>query len=116
MVTFEDSSAIENYVQAQSIAPMARKRVGTRTVYRCHNNFGDMFPKITDLGLAQRGDGPGAANASYTAQLLPSPGSPSRRWMVLQCRYMELRHHGKRVVSKRSVVHRVLTDCRCGNS
>ncbi|KAI0809835.1 kinase domain-containing protein [Xylaria sp. FL0064] len=47
---------------------MARKRVGTRTVYRCHNDFGHiqgdnglvkMYPKITDLGLAQRGDGPG---------------------------------------------------------
>jgi serine/threonine-protein kinase SRPK3 len=38
-----------------------------RTVYLCHNNFGDcdgksalkkMSPKITDFGLAQRGDQP----------------------------------------------------------
>ncbi|GAW19521.1 hypothetical protein ANO14919_090090 [Xylariales sp. No.14919] len=68
MVTFEDPSVIEAFIQGQSTHPMARKRVGARTVYRCHNDFGDihdnkglgkMYPKITDLGLAQRGDGPG---------------------------------------------------------
>ncbi|KAF2970548.1 hypothetical protein GQX73_g3030 [Xylaria multiplex] len=68
MVTFEDPSVIEAFVQGQLKHPMARKRVGTRTVYRCHNDFGGlhnaealgkMYPKITDLGLAQRGDGPG---------------------------------------------------------
>ncbi|KAI1279402.1 putative serine/threonine-protein kinase [Xylaria sp. FL0933] len=65
MVTFEDPSVIETFVQGQLNHPMARKRAGTRTVYRCHNDFGDihgekglgkMYPKITDLGLAQRGD------------------------------------------------------------
>ncbi|KAI0542646.1 putative serine/threonine-protein kinase [Xylaria digitata] len=69
MVTFEDPSIIEAFIQGQLKHPMARKRVGTRTVCRCHNDFGDihndkvlknMYPKITDLGLAQRGDGPGS--------------------------------------------------------
>ncbi|KAF5011334.1 hypothetical protein FDECE_2552 [Fusarium decemcellulare] len=66
MVTFEDESVIEDFVQGQAAHPMARKIVGERTVYRCHNNFGalkgginairNMCPKITDFGLAQRGD------------------------------------------------------------
>ncbi len=47
---------------------MARKFVDGRAVYLCHNDFGDfdgkpalkkMFPKITDFGLAERGDQPG---------------------------------------------------------
>ncbi|KAK2594854.1 hypothetical protein QQS21_007442, partial [Conoideocrella luteorostrata] len=68
MVTFEDQSVIEEYVQGQRRNPMARKTIGNRTVYRCHNNFGDidgteglknMYPKITDFGLAQRIDTPG---------------------------------------------------------
>ncbi|KID77543.1 Protein kinase-like domain protein, partial [Metarhizium brunneum ARSEF 3297] len=68
MVTFEDQSVIEEFVQGQIHNPMARKTVGNRTVYRCHNNFGDidgkeglknMYPKITDFGLAQRMDNPG---------------------------------------------------------
>ncbi|KAG8413793.1 hypothetical protein J3458_012286 [Metarhizium acridum] len=68
MVTFEDQSVIEEFVQGQIQHPMARKTIGNRTVYRCHNDFGDidskerlknMYPKITDFGLAQRGDTPG---------------------------------------------------------
>ncbi|KPM35413.1 hypothetical protein AK830_g11163 [Neonectria ditissima] len=68
MVTFEAPAVIEEFVQGQTRRPMARKTVGGRTVYRCHNNFGDidgkealknMYPKITDFGLAQRGDTPG---------------------------------------------------------
>jgi len=47
---------------------MARKLIDGRAVYLCHNDFGDfddkpalkkMSPKITDLGLAERGDQPG---------------------------------------------------------
>ncbi|PNY23331.1 Protein kinase-like domain protein, partial [Tolypocladium capitatum] len=63
MVTFEDQSTIRTFVQAQATHPMARKHVGHRTVYRCHNDFGpvthglgNMIPQITDFGLAQRGD------------------------------------------------------------
>ncbi|KAI5459396.1 putative serine/threonine-protein kinase [Mariannaea sp. PMI_226] len=68
MVTFEDQSVIEEFVQGQMQHPMARKTIGDRTVYRCRNNFGDIdgkealkniYPKITDFGLAQRGDKPG---------------------------------------------------------
>ena len=68
LVTFEDQSVIEAFVQGQGMHPMARKLVSDRTVYRCHNNFerinGDdalkkIYPKITDFGLAQRGDQPG---------------------------------------------------------
>jgi len=68
LVTFEDQSTIEAFAQGQAMHPMARKRVGNRTVYRCHNDFGQidgdnalkkMYPKITDFGLAQRGDQPG---------------------------------------------------------
>ncbi len=65
MVTFEDESVIEAFVQGQTTHPMARKTVGERTVYRCHNDFGclkgsndairHMYPKITDFGLTQRG-------------------------------------------------------------
>ncbi|KAL1866970.1 hypothetical protein VTK73DRAFT_4439 [Phialemonium thermophilum] len=68
MVTFEDESVIEAFVRDQAANPMARKVAGERIVYRCHNDFGhingkkalgNIFPKITDFGLAQRGDGPG---------------------------------------------------------
>ena len=68
MVTFEDQSVIERFVQGQIQHPMARKTIGDRTIYRCHNNFGEidgkealknMCPKIIDFGLAQRGDTPG---------------------------------------------------------
>jgi serine/threonine-protein kinase SRPK3 len=68
MVTFEDQSVIEAFVQGQDMHPMARKNVGDRIVYRCHNDFGrikgiggfqKMYPKVTDFGLAQRGDQPG---------------------------------------------------------
>jgi serine/threonine-protein kinase SRPK3 len=43
---------------------MPRKTVDGRTVYLCHNDFGPpslqgMYPRITDFGLAQRGDQPG---------------------------------------------------------
>lgn len=68
LVTFEDQSTIEAFVQGHVMNPMARKHVGDRTMYRCHNDFGridgddalkKMYPKITDFGLAQRGDHPG---------------------------------------------------------
>ncbi|KAK0110001.1 hypothetical protein ONS95_002664 [Cadophora gregata] len=61
LVTFEDQSTIEAFVQGQAMHPMARKRIGNQTVYRCHNDFGHingddalkkMYPKITDFGLA----------------------------------------------------------------
>ncbi|POR33931.1 Protein kinase-like domain protein [Tolypocladium paradoxum] len=63
MVSFEDQSTIEAFVQGQATHPMARKHVSGHTVYRCHNDFGpithglgNMIPHITDFGLAQRGD------------------------------------------------------------
>ncbi|KAH8747394.1 kinase-like domain-containing protein, partial [Hyaloscypha finlandica] len=68
LVTFDDQSIIAVFVQAQTMHPMARKHVGDRTVYRCHNGFGridsddvlkKMHPKMTDPGPAQRGDHPG---------------------------------------------------------
>lgn len=68
LLTLEHQSIIEAFVEGQAIHPMARKRVDNRTVYRCHNDFGringddalkKMYPKITDFGLAQRGDQPG---------------------------------------------------------
>ncbi|POR38204.1 Kinase domain-containing protein [Tolypocladium paradoxum] len=67
MMTFENESVIEAFVQGQAAHPMARKVVGDHVVYRCHNNFGDiagrpalkkMYPKITDFGLAQPADRP----------------------------------------------------------
>ncbi|KAF4465040.1 kinase-like domain [Fusarium albosuccineum] len=68
MVTFEDQSVIDEFIQGQKQHPMARKQIDGRTIYRCHNNFGDIdgkealkniYPKITDFGLAQRVDKPG---------------------------------------------------------
>ncbi|KAK3065179.1 hypothetical protein LTS18_007065 [Coniosporium uncinatum] len=68
LVVFEDQSVIESFVQGQVENPMARKLIDGRAVYLCHNDFGDfagkpalkkMFPKITDFGLAERGDQPG---------------------------------------------------------
>lgn len=68
MVTFEGRSVIESFVQEQADHPMARKTIGSRTVYRCHNDFGEIggaeamkkiYPTITDFGLAQYGDRPG---------------------------------------------------------
>jgi serine/threonine protein kinase len=68
LVTFEDQSVIESFVQGQIDNPMPRKLIDGRAVYLCHNDFGDfdgkpalrkMSPKITDFGLAERGDQPG---------------------------------------------------------
>ncbi|KAI9681153.1 MAG: hypothetical protein M1817_002435 [Caeruleum heppii] len=61
MVGFEDSSVIEDFVQAQAAHPMPRKPRGDRSIYQSHNNFGPLksfyiLPKITDFGLARRGD------------------------------------------------------------
>ena len=63
MMTFEDQSTIETFVEGQKESPMAAKKTGSRTVYKCHNNFGPIFsglgniiPQITDFGLAQRAD------------------------------------------------------------
>lgn len=65
LMTFEDQSVLDAFVQAQKAHPMAQKVVDGRVIYRCHNNFGDitdqsslkkMYPKITDFGLAQPAD------------------------------------------------------------
>ncbi|KAJ9129998.1 Kinase domain-containing protein [Pleurostoma richardsiae] len=65
LMTFENHSVLEAFVQAQKSHPMAQKVVDGRIVYRCHNNFGDitdqfslkkMYPKITDFGLARPAD------------------------------------------------------------
>lgn len=65
LFAFEDQSVIKNFIQGQRQNPMARKLLGNRVVYRCHNNFGAFdgeralkktYPKITDFGLAVRGD------------------------------------------------------------
>ena len=62
-------SIIEEFVQGQAQEPMPRKVLDDRIVYLSHNNFGPLrliegtpalmkiCPKITDFGLAQRGDG-----------------------------------------------------------
>lgn len=62
MVAFEDYSTVDGFLQGQTRYPMARKHVGDRIVYRCHNDFGPilkglgkMIPQITDFGLAQPG-------------------------------------------------------------
>jgi serine/threonine-protein kinase SRPK3 len=68
LVSFEDDSVIERFVDAQAENPMPRKVINGRAVYLCHNDFGEiddkpalknMYPRITDFGLAQRGDQPG---------------------------------------------------------
>jgi len=68
LVVFENQSVIDSFVQGQVDNPMTRKLIDGRAVYLCHNDFGDfdgkpalkkMFPKITDFGLAERGDQPG---------------------------------------------------------
>jgi serine/threonine-protein kinase SRPK3 len=68
LVTFEDQSVIEGFVQGQVENPMARKLIDGWAVYLCHNDFGDfdgkpalkkMSPKITDFSLAERGEQPG---------------------------------------------------------
>lgn len=65
LMTFENQSILEAFVQAQKSHPMAQKVVDGRTIYRCHNNSGDitdqsslkkMYLKITDFGLAQPAD------------------------------------------------------------
>lgn len=60
MVGFEDSSVIEDFVRAQSQAPMPRKVRDGRSIYQSHNDFGSLkssfvLPKIADFGLAQYG-------------------------------------------------------------
>lgn len=64
MITFEDESTIDAFLERQATHPMARKQVGDRMVYRSYNDFGPvykglggMIPQITDFGSAQRGDG-----------------------------------------------------------
>ena len=68
LITFEDQSVIDRFVHNQTENPMARKLIDGRAVCLCHNDFGDldgkpalkkMSPKITDFGLAERGDQPG---------------------------------------------------------
>ncbi|OTA65860.1 putative serine/threonine-protein kinase [Hypoxylon sp. EC38] len=64
MVSFEDDSTIDAFLEKQATHPMAGKRVGDRTVYRSYNDFGPvykglggMIPQITDFGSAQHGCG-----------------------------------------------------------
>ncbi|KAG0648290.1 Serine threonine-kinase SRPK [Hyphodiscus hymeniophilus] len=62
MMSFEDPSVIDEYVNAQSDHPMPRKIVNDRNIYLSHNNFGALksywiLPKIADFGLAHRRDG-----------------------------------------------------------
>jgi serine/threonine protein kinase len=62
LMSFEDPSVIEEYVNAPGDHPMPRKRVGDRNIYLSHNNFGvlksyRMLPKIADFVLAHRADG-----------------------------------------------------------
>lgn len=59
MLTFENQSTIEAYVDKQGAYPMARKVYDDHVIYQCHNDFGPvwkglgkMIPKITDFGLA----------------------------------------------------------------
>ncbi|KAK7423335.1 hypothetical protein QQX98_001126 [Neonectria punicea] len=68
LMTFEDDSVLEKFVQDQAERPMSRKILESRVVYRCQNNFGDvqdksillkMTPKLADFGLAQDGSRPG---------------------------------------------------------
>jgi len=61
MMSFEDPSVIDEYVNAQDDHPMPRKPVTGQNIYLSHNNFGTlksfwMLPKIADFGLAHRGD------------------------------------------------------------
>ena len=68
LVTFEDKSVIDEFAQGQTQEPMPQKVLDDRTIYLSHNNFGHLrfirdtpalmkiCPKITDFGLAQRGD------------------------------------------------------------
>ena len=58
MVGFEDSSVLEDFVQAQAYNPMPRKLLDGYSIYRSHNDFGPLrgdfvLPKIADFGLAQ---------------------------------------------------------------
>lgn len=68
LMTFEDHSVLETFVQEQAGRPTPRKMFGGRAVYQCQNNFGDvkdksallkMTPKLADFGLAQDGSQPG---------------------------------------------------------
>ncbi|PWY93951.1 CMGC protein kinase [Aspergillus sclerotioniger CBS 115572] len=57
LVTFENSSVLQDFVQAQPSNPMPRKVKNRRTIYLSHNDFGPLrsfyiLPKITDFGLA----------------------------------------------------------------
>ncbi|KAL2355760.1 kinase-like domain-containing protein [Cryomyces antarcticus] len=45
LVTFEDQSVIESFVQGQIENPMARKLIDGQAVYLCHNDFGDFDGK-----------------------------------------------------------------------
>lgn len=64
MVTLEDQSTIDTFIQNQTGNPMPRKDDGKRKVYLRHNDFGPIpegglgkiIPQITDFGQAQRGD------------------------------------------------------------
>ncbi|KUJ06460.1 CMGC protein kinase [Mollisia scopiformis] len=61
LMSFENPSVLEEYVNQQAANPMPRKVIDGRTIYLSHNDFGllqsfRLLPKITDLGLAQPGD------------------------------------------------------------
>ncbi|KAI9708347.1 MAG: hypothetical protein M1820_004051 [Bogoriella megaspora] len=65
LVTVEDQSILDEFVQAQAEQPMAQKSYEDRVVYRSNNllgllkweRFRFIWPKITDFGLAQRHTG-----------------------------------------------------------
>ncbi|KAF7560552.1 hypothetical protein G7046_g3594 [Stylonectria norvegica] len=61
MVPFEDSEVLKGYVRRQEANPAPCKERNSRPVYDSRSNFGRMrsgvdFVKITDFGLAVRGD------------------------------------------------------------
>jgi serine/threonine protein kinase len=73
MMSFEDPSVVDEYVDAQGYHPMPRKTVSDRNIYLSHNNFGDlksywMLPKIADFGLAHRR---GDVEASFRHPIQP---------------------------------------------
>jgi serine/threonine protein kinase len=63
MLSFEDPSVLENFVQNLAKDPMPQKMKDEGLIYLSHYDFGGFksfrtLPKLVDFGLAQRTDGP----------------------------------------------------------
>lgn len=78
MMTFEEPSVLESYVDELPRNPVPPKDQNRPLVSRSRNGFGTLrslrsVPKIVDFGLARQGDGPDTLTRPIQAPLYHAP-------------------------------------------